>query len=60
MLASRVRLEEKLLLRELARRCVGFDVLDTRTTVFRLDAPLTGYRAALSREILTTAVEVHA
>jgi [lysine-biosynthesis-protein LysW]--L-2-aminoadipate ligase len=54
VLASRVRLEEKLLLRELSRRCVGFDVLDTRTTVFRLDAPLTGYRAALSREISHT------
>lgn len=54
VLASRVRLEEKLLLRELTRRSVSFEVLDTRTTVFRLDAPLAGYRAALSREISHT------
>ncbi|MFD5514921.1 RimK family alpha-L-glutamate ligase [Streptomyces sp. NPDC127066] len=50
VLASRIRLEEKLLLAELERRRVPFEVLDTRTTVF---GPGTDFRfrGALTREI---------
>jgi [lysine-biosynthesis-protein LysW]---L-2-aminoadipate ligase len=47
-LASRIRLEERLLLDELDRRSVPVQVIDTRTAVF----PLTGsYRGVFSREI---------
>lgn len=53
VLASRIRLEEKLLLAELDRRRVRFEVLDTRRTVFRGGAALP-YRGAISREISHT------
>jgi len=53
VLASRVRLEEKLLLTELERRHVPFAVLDTRRTVFRGGAELP-YGGAISREISHT------
>jgi [lysine-biosynthesis-protein LysW]--L-2-aminoadipate ligase len=53
VLASRIRLEEKQLLGELERRRVPFHVLDTRTAVFRSDAPAR-FAGALSREISHT------
>lgn len=54
VLTSRVRLEERLLLKELRRRDIEFEQVDTRSLTFDLetDRPLTvPYRAALSREI---------
>ncbi len=53
VLASRIRLEEKLLLAELERRWVRFEVVDTRRTVFLGGAELP-YRGAVSREISHT------
>jgi [lysine-biosynthesis-protein LysW]--L-2-aminoadipate ligase len=53
VLASRIRLEEKLLLTELERRHVPFEVLDTRRTVFRGGTKLP-YGGAISREISHT------
>jgi [lysine-biosynthesis-protein LysW]--L-2-aminoadipate ligase len=53
VLASLIRLEEKLLLAELEGRRVPFEVLDTRRTVFRGGAELP-YRGAVSREISHT------
>jgi [lysine-biosynthesis-protein LysW]---L-2-aminoadipate ligase len=52
VLASRIRLEEKLLLAEFERRRVSFEVLDTRRMVFRGGA--LPYRGAVSREISHT------
>lgn len=53
VVASRIRLEEKLLLAELTRRGVAFDVLDARQTTFTGGGELP-YRGALSREISHT------
>jgi [lysine-biosynthesis-protein LysW]---L-2-aminoadipate ligase len=53
VLVSLVRLEEKLLLTELERRHVPFEVLDTRRTVFRGGAKFR-YGGAISREISHT------
>jgi [lysine-biosynthesis-protein LysW]--L-2-aminoadipate ligase len=53
VLASRIRLEEKLLLKELERRRVPFRLLDTRQTVFRSDAEMR-FRGAFTREIAHT------
>lgn len=54
VLASRVRVEEKLLFGELSKRSVRFELLDTRYAIFRLDDPCPDYRGALSREISHT------
>lgn len=53
VLTSRIRLEEKLLLAELQRRRVPFQVLDTRSTVFRSGAG-PRFRGAFTREIAHT------
>jgi [lysine-biosynthesis-protein LysW]--L-2-aminoadipate ligase len=53
VLASRIRLEEKLLLAELDRRRVRYQVLDTRSIVFRPGEALP-YHGALIREISHT------
>ncbi|MFI5496375.1 lysine biosynthesis protein LysX [Actinoplanes sp. NPDC051859] len=55
VLTSRIRLEERLILRELTRREVNFAQVDTRQLVVPLDGPLElPYRGALSREISHT------
>ncbi|MFL6139306.1 MAG: RimK family alpha-L-glutamate ligase [Frankiaceae bacterium] len=54
LVASRIRLEEKLLLAELGRRRVTIDVVDTCRTVFRGRSEPLSYRGALSREISHT------
>lgn len=54
VLTSRVRVEEKLLLHELDRRGVPYEVIDTRTATFRLegpDGPRLPFRGALAREV---------
>ncbi|TDV43204.1 RimK family alpha-L-glutamate ligase [Actinophytocola oryzae] len=53
VLTSIVRLEEKLLCKELERRHVPYEVLDTRRTVFRGGTKLP-YGGAISREISHT------
>ncbi|HEX5120935.1 MAG TPA: RimK family alpha-L-glutamate ligase [Pseudonocardiaceae bacterium] len=53
VVASRIRLEEKLLLAELARRGVAFEVLDARRAVFT-GAGEPPYRGAVNREISHT------
>ncbi|MFF3482655.1 RimK family alpha-L-glutamate ligase [Streptomyces sp. NPDC002701] len=50
VLASRIRLEEKLILAELERRRVPYEILDTRTTVFGPGNDFR-FRGALTREI---------
>ncbi|GAA2553784.1 lysine biosynthesis protein LysX [Winogradskya consettensis] len=55
VLTSRIRLEERLILRELTRRDVNFEQVDTRRLVLPLDGPLElPYRGAMSREISHT------
>ncbi|WP_116248119.1 lysine biosynthesis protein LysX [Nocardiopsis sp. FIRDI 009] len=57
VLTSRVRLEERLLFKELRRRDIDFEQVDTRSLTFRLETgePLTTpYRGVLSREISHT------
>jgi [lysine-biosynthesis-protein LysW]---L-2-aminoadipate ligase len=49
--ASRVRVEEKLLLAELDRRGIGYQIVDPRTAVFTVDGRDLPYRSALLREI---------
>ncbi|MGW5739701.1 MULTISPECIES: lysine biosynthesis protein LysX [Streptomyces] len=54
VLHSRIRVEERRLLDEFDRRRVRYELLDTRTAVFRPDRPALPYRGALSREISHT------
>jgi [lysine-biosynthesis-protein LysW]--L-2-aminoadipate ligase len=54
VVASRIRLEEKLLLSELGRRPVTVEVLDPRHAVFRPGTPPQPYCGALAREISQT------
>lgn len=54
VLASRVRVEERLLFEELDRRRVDYRQVDTRTIMFRVDQPRLPFAAALSREISHT------
>lgn len=54
VLYSRIRVEERKLLEELDRRNVPYDLIDSRTAVFRPDGPGLPYRGALSREISHT------
>jgi len=51
VLASRIRVEEKRLLEELDRRRVPYQVLDSRTLVFRLGAEAPPYSGLLVREV---------
>jgi [lysine-biosynthesis-protein LysW]--L-2-aminoadipate ligase len=51
VLASRVRYEEKLILAELDRRGVSYQVVDPRRMTFRLDRLDVPWRGALAREI---------
>jgi [lysine-biosynthesis-protein LysW]--L-2-aminoadipate ligase len=51
VLASRVRAEEKWLLEALERRGRSFEVIDTRSVAFPLDADRPAYSGALVREI---------
>ncbi len=51
VLASRVRMEEKLLFTALERRGVRYEAVDTRSLAVRLDEFRPPYRGALSREI---------
>lgn len=51
VLASRVRVEEKLLLAALDRRRIAYEVIDTRMFACQLDGPPPAYRGALAREI---------
>lgn len=51
VLASRVRVEEKLLLAALDRLRIAYEVVDTRIFAFQLDGPPLTYRGALAREI---------
>ncbi|MFD9395788.1 lysine biosynthesis protein LysX [Streptomyces sp. NPDC060000] len=54
VLHSRIRIEERLLLEEFDRRKVAYELLDSRTAVFRPDELRLPYRGALSREISHT------
>ncbi len=54
ILASRVRLEEKLIFQELRERGVDFVYVDTRALVVDLSGPPLAYRGAISREISQT------
>jgi len=54
VLASRVRMEEKLILAELARRGVPVEVIDTRRALFEPQAPKPRYAGVISREISHT------
>lgn len=54
VLASRIRVEEKLLFAELDRRHVHYAHIDTRRHMFRVDEPDLPYGGALSREISHT------
>jgi [lysine-biosynthesis-protein LysW]---L-2-aminoadipate ligase len=51
VLASRVRVEEKLLLSALDRRRITYELVDTRAFTLDLDEPIPGYHGALVREI---------
>lgn len=54
VLASRIRLEEKLILAELARRGVPVEVIDTRRALFEVQAPKPRFAGVISREISHT------
>lgn len=54
VLASRIRVEEKLLFAELDRRHVPYQHVDTRRQLFRVDEPELPYGGGLSREISHT------
>jgi [lysine-biosynthesis-protein LysW]--L-2-aminoadipate ligase len=54
VLASRIRLEERLILEALERRRVPHELVDTRRLCVRLDAPDLPYAGALGREISHT------
>lgn len=54
VLASRIRLEEKLLLAELRRRGTQVEVIDTRHALFELDERRPPYAGVITREISHT------
>jgi [lysine-biosynthesis-protein LysW]--L-2-aminoadipate ligase len=51
IVASRVRVEEKLLLAALDRRRIAYEVVDTRRFAVQLDGPSPAYSGALAREV---------